>query len=94
MWSKALCFLLLTLIASVVAQHEAIHEARDAMAQLVYVLSPLAKKPTDNHRSAKLSSKVSVITDEIAKNKKRQGESSASDAPNAMSQLVYVIYAL
>ncbi|OBT86764.1 hypothetical protein VE02_04210 [Pseudogymnoascus sp. 03VT05] len=72
MWSKALCFLLLTLIASVVAQHEAIHEARDAMAQLV----------------AKLSSKVSLITDEIAKNKKRQDKSSASDAPNAMSQLV------
>lgn len=94
MWSKALCLLLFTLIAAVVAQNEAIHEARDAMAQLVYVLSPLAKKSTDNHLSAKLSSKVSLITDEIAKNKKRQDEGSASDAPDAMSQLVYVLYAL
>ncbi|KFZ14548.1 hypothetical protein V502_06027 [Pseudogymnoascus sp. VKM F-4520 (FW-2644)] len=73
MWSKALCLMLFTPIASVVAQNNGIQEARDALAQLV----------------AQLSSKVSLITDEVAKNKKRQEEgSSASDAPDAMSQLV------
>ncbi|KAL5348917.1 hypothetical protein ACLOAV_006342 [Pseudogymnoascus australis] len=73
MWSKAVCLLLFTFIACVVAQNDGIQEARDAMAQLV----------------AKLSSKVSLIADEVAKNKKRQEEgSSASDAPDAMSQLV------
>ncbi|OBT61214.1 hypothetical protein VE03_08697 [Pseudogymnoascus sp. 23342-1-I1] len=73
MWSRTLCLMLFALIASVVAQNQGIQEARDAMAQLI----------------AKLSSKVSLITEEVAKNKKRQGESSsASDAPDAMSQLV------
>lgn len=92
MWSKAGCLLLFTFIACVVAQNDGIQEARDAMAQLVYVFSVLSKKPTDNPSSAKLSSKVSLIADEVAKNKKRQEEgSSASDAPDAMSQLVYVV---
>lgn len=95
MWSKALCLLLFTLVASVVAQNNGIQEARDALAQLVYVFSVLPKKPTDNLSSAQLSSKVSLITDEVAKNKKRQEEgSSATDAPDAMSQLVYILSAL
>lgn len=93
MWSKAPCLLLFILIASVVAQNDRIQEARDAMAQLVYAYYPtLPKRLADNHPSAQLSSKVSLITDEVAKNKKRQEESSASDAPDAMSQLVYVLY--
>ena len=87
--------MLFALIASVVAQNNGIQDARDALAQLVYVFSILPKKPTDNLSSAQLSSKVSLITDEVAENKKRQeGGSSASDAPDAMSQLVYVLSSL
>lgn len=92
MWSKSVYLLLLTFIACVVAQDDGIQEARSAMAQLVYVFSALSKKPINNPSSAKLSSKVYLITDEVAKNKRRQEEgSSASDAPDAMSQLVYVL---
>ncbi|KFY09082.1 hypothetical protein V492_05641 [Pseudogymnoascus sp. VKM F-4246] len=75
MWSKALCLMLFTLIACVAAQDDGIRNTRDSLAQLI----------------AELSSKVSLITDKVAENKKRQEDgssASASDAPNAMSQLV------
>ncbi|KFY44969.1 hypothetical protein V494_01222 [Pseudogymnoascus sp. VKM F-4513 (FW-928)] len=81
MWSKALCLMLFTVIACVAAQDDGIRNARDSLAQLI----------------AELSSKVSLITDKVAENKKRQEDgssasgsdsASASDAPNAMSQLV------